>query len=95
MSPRAVLKRSKDFDLRCADLLALAEQELSAFFSAVKRSFGSKQAERSANDWLHELIENEGLPTSPREWRSITTKVMVRLASQVSMPSLSAEFTNA
>jgi hypothetical protein len=95
MSPVDVRKRSKDFDPRCADPMALAERELSAFFNAVKRLFGSEQAEHSAKDWLYELIEIEGLPTSAREWRSITTKVAARLASQVSMQSLLTEFRNA
>ena len=72
----------------CADLTAMAERELSAFFSAVKELFGREQAELSAEDWLHELNESNGLPASTRQWRLITTKVSTRLASRVNPLSL-------
>ena len=70
----------------------MAERELSACFNTVTQLFGSEQAELSAEDWLHELIEIDGLPASAREWRLITTKVLARLASRVSASSRSAEF---
>jgi hypothetical protein len=73
----------------------MAEKELSAFFNAVSRMFGSEQAELSAEDWLHELIDIDGLPASAGEWRIITAKVLSRLASRLTASSLSAEFTNA
>ena len=60
--------------------------------------FGSEQADLSAEDWSHELIEIDSLPTSAREWRVITAKVSTRLPGGVnasSPSSLSAEFTNA
>jgi hypothetical protein len=60
-----------------------AEQELGAFFSAVKALFGSAQAELSAEDWLHELPAMSRLPASTREWRLLTLKVSARLASRV------------
>jgi hypothetical protein len=47
---------------------------LSAFFNAVTQSSGSKQAELSADGWLRELIEIDGLPASAREWQLITAK---------------------
>lgn len=75
----------------CAKYTTLAERELSAFFYAVRQLFGSEQAERSAEDWLHELSEIDGLPSSKREWRSITAKVLSRLASQLKAPALSTE----
>jgi hypothetical protein len=75
--------------------MTMAERELSAFFTAVTRLFGSEQAELSAEDWLHELIAIEELPTSAREWRLITAKVSTRLPSGVNASSLSTEFTNA
>lgn len=71
--------------------MTLAERELSAFFNAVTRLFGSEQAELSAEEWLRELIEIGGLPTSAREWRLITAKVSTRLASRVSATSQSTE----
>ena len=79
----------------CADLTAMAERELSAFFNAVKEVFGPEQAERSVEDWLHELNESEGLPASTRQWRLITTKVSTRLASRVNALSLSTELRRA
>jgi hypothetical protein len=95
MNPIAHYKPSKTSNPRCADLITMAERELSAFFNAITQSFGSEQAELSAEDWLHELIEIDGLPTSAREWRLITAKVSTRLASRVNASSLSNEFTNA
>ena len=95
MNPLVHYKPSRNSDPRCADVTTLAERELSAFFNAVTQLFGSEQAELSAEDWLHELIEIDGLPASAREWRLITAKVSTRLASRVSVTSLSTEFTNA
>ncbi len=71
--------------------MTMAERELSAFFNAVTQLFGSEQPEISAEDWLQELIEIDGLPTSSREWRLITAKASTRLANRVSDSSLSAE----
>jgi hypothetical protein len=95
MNPIARYKPSRISNPRCADLITMAERELSAFFNAITQSFGSEQAELSAEDWLQELIEIDGLPTSAREWRLITAKVSTRLASRVNASSLSTEFTNA
>ena len=95
MNPLVHYKPSRNSDPRCADLTTLAERELSAFFSAVTQLFGSEQAELSAEEWLQKLIESDGLPASAREWRLITAKVSTRLASRVSVTSLSTEFTNA
>jgi len=75
--------------------MTLADRELSAFFYAVTQLFGPEQAELSAENWLQELIEIDGLPTSAREWRSITTKVSTRLARRVNASSVLAELTNA
>jgi hypothetical protein len=83
MNTLARYKPSRNSNPRCADLMTMAERELSAFFNAVTQSFGSEQAHLSAEDWLHELIEIDALPTSAREWRLITTKVLCRLASRV------------
>ena len=88
-------KPLRDSKPRCADLIKMAERELSAFFNAVTRLFGSEQAQISVEDWLHELIEIDGLPASAREWRLITAKVSTRLPGRVNASSLSTEFTNA
>jgi alkylhydroperoxidase/carboxymuconolactone decarboxylase family protein YurZ len=95
MNRLAGYKSSINSNPRCADLMTMAERELSAFFNTVTQLFGSEQAELSAEDWLHELIETDDLPTSAREWILITAKVSTRLASRVSASSLSTEFTNA
>ena len=91
MNPLAGYKSSKNFNFPCADLMTMAERELAAFFQAVTQLFGAEQAELSAESWLQELIESDGLPTSAREWRMITAKVLTRLASRVSASSLSTE----
>jgi hypothetical protein len=91
MNPLARYKPSENANSRCADLMPMAERELSAFFNAVIELFGSEQAELSAEDWLQELIEIDGLPASAREWRSLTAKVSTRLASRVNASSLSSE----
>jgi hypothetical protein len=95
MNPLARYKPSKQFDPRCADFMTMAERELSAFFNAVTQLFGSEQAELSAEDWLHELIEIDALPTSAREWRLITAKASTRISRGVNASSRSTEFTNA
>lgn len=88
MNPPARYEPSKTFNHPCFDLAMMAERELSAFFNAVTQLFGPEQAQLSANDWLQELIETDALPASAREWRMITSKVIMarvstRLASRV------------
>ena len=83
MNPRARYKPSTDFSPACTEFMTMAERELSAFFGAVTELFGSEQAALSAEDWLHELINIDGLPASTREWRLITAKASTRLASRV------------
>jgi hypothetical protein len=91
MNPLARHKPFKTYDPLCSELMTMAERELSAFFNAVIQLFGSEQSKLSAEDWLQALIEIDGLPTSAREWRTITTEVLTRLASRVSASSLSTE----
>jgi hypothetical protein len=92
---KLALDRLPNHNLVCPEVIAMAERELSAFFGAVTESFGREQAEISAEDWLHELIEIDGLPTSIREWRLISAKASTRLASRVNPSSLSTELQNA
>jgi hypothetical protein len=89
MNPVASYKSLKSNNSDCSDFMTLAEREFSAFFRAVQQLFGSEQAERSAEDWLHELIESEGLPGSAREWRLITARVIRQLAGRVNTASFS------
>jgi hypothetical protein len=95
MNPLARYRPSKNSDHPCPDLTMMAERELSAFFNAVTQLFGSDQAELSAQDWLQELIVVDGLPASTREWRLITAKASTRLATRLSVSSLSTGFVNA
>jgi hypothetical protein len=95
MNPRTRYKSSRNSNPRCADLMTMAERELSAFFHAVTQSFGAQQAELSAEDWLQELMEIDCLPATTREWRLITAKVSTRLASRVLASSPSTELQNA
>ena len=95
MNPVVHYKPSTKSNPRCSDLITMAERELSAFFNAVTQSFGSEQAELSAENWLQELIKTDDLPGSARQWRLITAKASTQLASRVSASSLSSEIANA
>jgi hypothetical protein len=95
MNPIAAYHSSQYSNPRSTSLMKAAEQELSAFFNAVLQLFGKEQAELSAEDWLHELTEANGLPSSNRNWRSITARVSTRLATRVSVSPLPTECTNA
>ena len=88
MDPLTRNQSKKNPDFECGDLLTLAEREFAAFFGAVKELFGTERAERSAQDWLHELESRDSLPNSRREWRSLTAKVMSGLAPQVTASCL-------
>ena len=89
MSHLAMNKPTKDHDFTCGDLATIAERELAAFFGAVTESFGREQAERSAEDWLQELMKSNDLPASTRQWRKLSVKVAARLASRVNASSMS------
>lgn len=91
MSPLMRGKASEPSNGRCADLATLAERELSAFFRAVTELFGAEQARLSAEEWLREVAEVAELPESSREFRVITTKVLVRLAKRVQASFLVTE----
>lgn len=67
------------------DVTKMAERELGAFFSAVKNSFGAKQAELAAEDWLQELEATSALPDAIREWRLITINAARRLATRLNV----------
>jgi hypothetical protein len=95
MNSLAGNKPSNNFNHPCPDLTAMAERELSAFFNAVTKLFGSEQATLSAEDWLHEMIESDVLSASIREWRQITAKASTRLAGRVIASSRSTALQNA
>lgn len=95
MNPLARDKSVKNSNPGCDGLITMAKRELSAFFKAVADLFGSEQAEISAEDWLRELVEIDGLPASSREWRLITARVSTRLANRVNASSPSTKFMTA
>jgi hypothetical protein len=79
--PGSVSERTGNHSLTCADLMTMAERELSAFIRAVTELFGSEQARLSAEDWLDELASMDCLPGSTsRDWRAVTIAALARLA---------------
>ena len=69
----------------CAGVTTMAERELAAFIGAVTQSFGPEAAASSADEWLHELAAARDLPTSTREWRSITLKASAAIAARLDL----------
>jgi hypothetical protein len=60
----------------------LAERELSSFLAAVAELYGQGQAGLSAEDWLHESVDDP--PRSEaRKWRAVTIAAATRLANRV------------
>ena len=58
---------------RVAEFVTTAENELAAFYEAVFRQYGLKEARKSAQDWIEELETMDwsadwGLP----DWRHVT-----------------------
>jgi hypothetical protein len=82
-----------DSTLPFKDQLSLAERELSAFFAAVKASFGPEQAKLSAEDWLDatEQVLGPNQPTS-RDWRAVTIVASSRLAHRLAAARGNADF---
>jgi len=74
----------------CAELVVRAEQELSAFFSAVAELFGPEQATLAAKDWLQQLEVMTDLPGSPREWRALSIEASAKLAKRVNANGFAA-----
>jgi hypothetical protein len=74
----------------CIDLLAMAEQELQAYFNAVRELFGSEQAQLSAEEWLDELEAVRALPASARQLRMITINVARRLTGRLNITTAGA-----
>ncbi len=66
-----------------AKLIASAERELSAFFSAVAGSFGPEEATLAAKDWLQQLEAMKALPDSPGQLRLLSISAAVKLAKRV------------
>jgi hypothetical protein len=91
MNPGTSFESLGSFNSDCSNSLVMAEHELSAFFKAATELFGVEEARISAEDWMRELLATDALPSSDREWRTITAKVTARLASRLSTFSLFSE----
>jgi hypothetical protein len=55
-----------------AKLIAIAERELSGFFSAVGELFGPEEPALAAKDWLQQLKVMKTLPVLPRQFRQLS-----------------------
>ena len=69
---------------RVAELMTTAERELAAFYEAVFRQYGRKEARKAAQDWIDEL-ETMDWPTDwvfPN-WRHVTIIAANCLASRI------------
>lgn len=81
--------------MRCAELISLAEQELSAFVTAVGRAFGRRQAAIAAQDWLEELRSAPSLSSLRRnDFRLLTIAASQRLARRVRVHALVPGYAN-
>ncbi|HVB85490.1 MAG TPA: hypothetical protein VNK23_02350 [Candidatus Dormibacteraeota bacterium] len=85
MNQMALSEGWQNHDPGFAGITKMAERELAAFFNAVRKLFGAKQAELAAKDWLQELETTSALPVATREWRLITIHAARRLASRLNV----------
>jgi hypothetical protein len=90
MNQLTMNKPRNNHDPHCAGVMAMAERELAAFFSAVTELFGPELAKLSVEEWLEELAATNSLPSSAREWRRITINICKRLVARLSLLSLSS-----
>jgi hypothetical protein len=68
----------------CAELMAAAERELTAFMRAVTELYGREQAYISADDWLDELAPIHWPCVSVgRDLRLVTIRAAARLANRL------------
>jgi hypothetical protein len=69
---------------RVAELLTAAEKELAAFYEAVFRRYGPKEARKAAQDWIEEL-ETMDWPTDRAlpNWHHVTIAAADCLAFRI------------
>jgi hypothetical protein len=70
------------------DLMLTAERELAAFYEAIEKQYGPKEARKSAHDWIDEMATMDWpidgvLPN----WRRVSIVAADCLASRVTCPS--------
>ena len=77
--------------MTAAGSMSLAERELGAFYTAVRRSLGQEAATRAARLWI-EALEAADLPRPPLEaaLRAVTISAASRLAVSPSQATGSA-----
>jgi hypothetical protein len=69
---------------RVAELMTTAETELAAFYEAVFRQYGQKEAKKAAQDWIEEL-ETMDWPADRAlpNWRPVTIAAADCLAFRI------------
>jgi hypothetical protein len=69
---------------RVAELMTTAETELTAFYQAVFRQYGPKEARKSVQDWIEEL-ETMDWPADwvLPNWHQVTIAAADRLAFRI------------
>ena len=73
-------------DSSCEDEIHAAERELAAFFEAVKRLFGPRQARLAAEDWLYQAdLTDSSHGATSRDWRVVTIAASTRLANRLTV----------
>jgi|SRR5271166_748992 len=79
-------------DELAAELVTDAEKELAAYARAVRKLFGSEQAQQSIEDWLAEF-ESVEWPIGRRmtDWRCVT----IAAANRLAIRTRDSEFKNA
>jgi hypothetical protein len=66
-----------------ADILNLAEKELTAYARAVSELFGAEHARQAVEDWIEELELTEwSQGNTGHVWRHVTVAAAVRLANR-------------
>jgi hypothetical protein len=69
---------------RVAELMTTAEKELAAFYGAVFRQYGLKEARNAAQDWIDELGTMDWpVDWTLPNWRHVTIAAADRLALRI------------
>jgi hypothetical protein len=70
---------------RVAELMTTAETELAAFYEAVFKRYGLKEARKAAQDWIGELETMDWPPDSALpNWRHVTIAAADCVALRIS-----------
>jgi hypothetical protein len=81
---RSIIHAQQAHVERVAELMKTAETELAAFYEAVFRQYGLKEARKSAQDWIEEL-ETMDWPADSAlpNWRHVTSAAADCLAFRI------------